>query len=444
MNHEIVEIGEYKTRELDGIEPTPEDEALATRLQKSDSPRLVVDWLRGHRAQVVASSFVGVVRFSGFTVKVLPKLAGGSLNVLQMARLTRGLPALRDIAQRQHLAVHESGLLDLICREVTVTAERVLQRGLLAEYVELEDALPYLRGRLLLDRQARRRMMRAEVLECRYDEHTTDIPENQLLALALAEVRRACDDPQTRRRAVSVSGDFSSACGTDMPDWQHYAEQQRVWTRRNDYYRDAHASAELLLRGLSPDNIFSAGEARLSAFLIDMNPLFERFVTWLVTKLLDGSHHQVRPQQSSGSVLVYADTGAVYGRIRPDLLITHRNGTRLPVDAKYKLYADKKISPDDVYQLAVYALAYGSTHGAGRAVLIYPSEGPVNDRPIRVQHVAGTSRAVLEVVSVDLPGMLNELSDSGHDGPDFDGPLARGLRETLMGALGHSARAEAR
>ena len=82
---------------------------------------------------------------------------------------------------------------------------RVVRAGLLADYIEREEDLPILRGRLLLDRQVLRRFGRLDRLECRHDEHERDILENRILAAALRACGRraaACRCPPQCGRAA--------------------------------------------------------------------------------------------------------------------------------------------------------------------------------------------------------------------------------------------------
>src|SRR5260370_42481235 len=94
-------------------------------------------------------------------------------------------------------------LLDWIAAELARGALRRLGRGLYRAYVDVEDELPTLRGRLDL-RAKLMRPWRVE-LPCEFQERTADIAENQILLAALlaavytthgakilSEVRKGC------------------------------------------------------------------------------------------------------------------------------------------------------------------------------------------------------------------------------------------------------------
>ena len=79
-------FGEYETRVIDCIRPTPGDKRLAYDLAAGGglAPRMDVDWLDGGQVKVTTHSWIGVVRFSSMEIRVVPKLIGGTLRVLRM------------------------------------------------------------------------------------------------------------------------------------------------------------------------------------------------------------------------------------------------------------------------------------------------------------------------------------------------------------------------
>jgi 5-methylcytosine-specific restriction enzyme subunit McrC len=93
-------------------------------------------------------------------------------------------------------------------------------------------------------------------------------------------------------------------------------------------------------------------------------------------------------------------------------------GQFVPVDAKYKLYDEKHVSPGDIYQMFLYALAYGQHHAVlPTALLLYPASSNGTGRVrLHVRHTAGASSAEVRGVSVDIPAALAEAK-RGECGP---------------------------
>jgi 5-methylcytosine-specific restriction enzyme subunit McrC len=82
-------LGEYERKRLTAPPPSEADLRLSAQLSgdldEDDSrSRLRIRWLRDGQVELVASSWIGVVRFSHFDVHVQPKYVGGPLRVLQM------------------------------------------------------------------------------------------------------------------------------------------------------------------------------------------------------------------------------------------------------------------------------------------------------------------------------------------------------------------------
>ena len=63
--------------------------------------------------------------------------------------------------------------------------------------------------------------------------------------------------------------------------------------RRNERYRSAHKLAILVLRGLAIADLFDSSSGRINAFMLNMNTVFEQFVSRLVANFLEGSRLEV-------------------------------------------------------------------------------------------------------------------------------------------------------
>jgi 5-methylcytosine-specific restriction enzyme subunit McrC len=196
-----------------------------------------------------------------------------------------------------------------------------LRGGILADYVEREDELPALRGRILGDQQMLRRFGQIDRLICRFDEYEQDIVENQLLGAALGRCATRVSHESVRRRVRRLLAVFKEVCRTDVLDLDSLRHRRISYHRLNDHYRDAHALAWLLLDGLGTPDLLASGKTRCFAFLIDMNRLFEMFIFRLVDRLLAGTGMRVHYQRGDRSIIVNASTNQSYARVIPDLLI---------------------------------------------------------------------------------------------------------------------------
>jgi 5-methylcytosine-specific restriction enzyme subunit McrC len=435
------ELEEWQNLLIEGEALSPADRRLKHELETGGEGRLLVDELRAG-IRVTAGSWVGVVRFERFEVRVVPKLARDNLGLVEMIQFAGGLDALRWNSSARTLHAEGVGLFDLLALLFVEASESVLRGGLLTDYVEREGDLPVVRGRLLGDQQVMRRFGRVDRLVCRFDEHEQDIVENQLLAAALSRCATRVGHDTVRRRARGLFAIFQQVCQADELNLE--AIRGRItYHRLNEHYRECHALAWLLLDGLGVRDLLAPGETRCFAFLIDMNRLFERFVFRVVNRLLAGAGIRVHYQRGDPSIILNASTNRPYARVIPDVLIeASRSGrtARVAVDAKYKLYDERALSSGDVYQSFLYAYAYGGAGGRvlPAAILVYPSSTR-SSRSVRLRVRSAHTLAGAEILALGLsiPDTLAEVTRNTR------GPTTRAIIEAIWLGLGDPHQAAA-
>ena len=168
------------------------------------------------------------------------------------------------------------------------------------------------------------------------------------------------------------------------------------FNRLNSRYEPALRLARLLLESLTLMDQW--GETVASSFMVDMNLLFERFVTDRLERTLRG-RWEVKPQY--GTRLDRA--GRVH--IRPDLVFRRRRDIAFVGDLKYKMVDERWDLPtSDQYQLLAYTTALDLPEG----ILIYcrdpDSQDPQHDA-ITVRH----SNKVLHAWGVNMSGPPSEV-----------------------------------
>ena len=415
MTEEIT-LTEYQSLTISGLSPTEADQSLAQ--DRELRKRLRLDWLADGNLKIRATSYVGVVELDCARVRVVPKLAGDELNVLRMVDYTDRLNSLPSLDLLRSLPVEGLHLRDLVCQLLTVECENLLARGPRRDYVRREEALPAVRGRLLPDRQVLRQFGRLDRLECRFEEFDSDILDNRLCASGLAVAARTADDAGVRARARRVAADFAALSPPARLDPRE-VRPRLDYHRHNSHYRAAHHWAlSLLGRGGFAD-LYSSDIGRGRVFLVDMNTLFERFITQLLRERAKNSGITAHGQYRNRRVIRDEATGRCYTEVRPDVLLTRSAGSdawQLPVDIKYKLYADRRISQGDLYQLFLYASALSSGTTPAAACALYPTTADTPPVGLSVRHVDGSPLARIRTVAVNLPALLENLDDTaGHD-----------------------------
>lgn len=426
----ICDLDEWSTAiVVDAGTPTHDDLELRAALQGRN--QLSIDWLSDGTARLTSRSWVGVARFSRFEVRVVPKLVGGSLNVLAMYDYVAGLDLLGRLPQDRPLPTGGDHLLDLVCYLLASEAERLLEHGLYADYRSAHDTLPLLRGRLRVLDQVTRHFGRVDVLDCAFEEHDTDNLENQLVSAGIAAGVRHARDADLRRRLHRLKTIYAEACNATSQPSSHY--RSRIsYGRRNESYRNAHALSYLLLDNLGITDLYAHGTPRSFAFLIDMNVLFERFVSRLIVHAFRSSCVAVQVQRRDRSVVVHEATGASYGTVIPDFLREQRHSWRLPGDVKYKLYDERRLDPSDVYQVFLYAYAFHAGLDVPTAFIVYPRASTVVSPPrLRVQQLLGAATARIVGWGLDVPTTLSAIAGSATE----NSQLEADVRERILGLV---------
>ena len=307
----------------------------------------------------------------------------------------------------------DEALPDVLTLALAAAARQAFAHGLLHGYRVEEDSLQTVRGRIRIDDQIRQQLGFMLPIEVRYDEFTEDILENRLVKAATARLARMrLRSREARAELGWVAGMLAQVslvefAANDLPE-THLG-------RLNEHYRDVLALARLVLR----HSAFSSarGAVRASGFLVNMNDLFQEFLTVALRESLGVSSDTLRSERE---VELDEDSRA---RLKPDLSWWDNGICTFVGDAKYKNSTDSRTVPSaDLYQLLAYATALNLPGG----LLVY-AQGEADTWSYRVKH---TSKR-LEVMALDLSGTLDEVLER----VDYVAARVRALREHAMQAL---------
>lgn len=362
---------------------------------------------------IKASSWIGVVRFEAFTLRIHPKLT--NIDVMRMLLVAGGLNRLqRYHAKRDYeLVDNNTSLFDLVALLLADACTIIANDGLLRGYIVEEDDLPVVRGRLRFTDQIRRRYGQVNRLECRYDDHHANVVENRILHTALVLCRRHVQHPLVRNRIQRLLDIFAAASQPLDQSWR-IVQAQITYHRLNSRYKEAHALAWIILEGLNVEDLLALGSIRGFAFLLDMNPLFEKFIEVLIRHTLRREPIVVQAQLTSTGHIWDAERNQTYKRLRPDLLLTSSDHLRLAIDAKYKRYDTKKLHESDIYQTFLYTYAFRSADvdTLPSALIVYPADIPTTEMiRLHIRDSRGVVQARLHAFGVDIPAMLDDLFD---------------------------------
>jgi 5-methylcytosine-specific restriction enzyme subunit McrC len=331
------------------------------------------------------NQFVGVLALpSGRNLRIIPKVPVRNL-VYMIAYGSETWP-FRD-EQLEADSIDE--VLWVFAQIFADLVQDRIEEGLYRSYVEREDSQNLIRGRIVFPEDIRRNLLTRHKTYCRFSEFTWDIEENQLIRQVVHFLSGFQLPDELRKRLTSLDAELAEITPTNLGP---SVISRFRYNRFNESYQPIHQLCQLFLEGASLNEDVGTWNSR--AFLIDMNKLFEDFV----------SHLLIRNSSGSISVLQQAEMrldchGLV--RMRPDLLISENELIRVAADCKYKKAEDDDYKQADYYQVLAYCVACG----ANRGMIIYPKYVDVAQDAIAVAN----SDIVIERRTLDLSLELPEF-----------------------------------
>lgn len=397
-----VVIHEYEDREL----PLSDDDLalLNGPLRKA----FTVGWsLQKQEFVLNPGSTVGVIRLpSGLQLEIRPKIE--MRNLLWMLATVEDLLGIDFQRLEQRVDLDEfDQILEIIADAFAGMVERRLDLGLYRNYVEEEDNLPTVRGRILVAPDVHRNAVLRHRTYCRYTTYSWDLPENQVIRQVSRMLSGWGFSPRLTGRFVALDHQMDEVSPSRLTagDVDRFS-----YNRQSQDYQPIHRYCRFFLNGASLDE--EAGEEAFDGFLWNMNKLFETFIT---KKL--GARLQP-PFRLDDQVPEHLDDAHSVA-IRPDLVLSRHGATVLIGDTKYKKLDDDEHKHADLYQMLAYCTALGVNAG----VLVYPrhitdvdTRLAVRNSPIRLRETSVDLRGPIATVEAGLDALADWLRHWS-DGP---------------------------
>ncbi len=335
--------------------------------------------------------YVGVVALpSGRKLTISPRIPTANLLYMLGVAYQFPNPFYQDLEQFEDL----EELLEPVAEFFADLVDERIRAGLHRAYIDLEDNLPVVRGRIDFPRDLARNAVLRNRVYCRYSELTWDVPENQIIRyvcyLLCGWTFRRRD---LQRRLVSLYAELEEV---SLRAFTADDARGLRYHRFNEPYRRLHALCALFLEAASLSE--ASGTTEFRTFLLDANALFEEFVT---QSLLD----RISPPWDLSPQVPIALGQAGQVPMRPDLVVLRGAAAWAVADCKYKrVQSESDYLQHDYYQVLAYCTALGVTCG----VLIYPRhEGGIEDQ-VQVQNTGIVLHRLLVDLSTPPAGLAHE------------------------------------
>ncbi|HEX6100671.1 MAG TPA: restriction endonuclease [Thermoanaerobaculia bacterium] len=353
-----IELTEYAPRTFTRSQLSDEQGEAIYRLWGSKldvefpSPKTMNAW------RITPHGWVGLLPVTrDLALDIRPKVP--IANILRMFEYAYGLRSVefhKEVAGCATLDGFYSKLAQILSTRILHRARRGLYRG----YIPAAESLPAVRGRIDVRRHVSAPCTTS--IPCDFEEHTTDVIENQILAWTLTRIAHSTSLAGSARplvrnalRTVRNAATERTFRAADCVD--------RLYNRLNDDYQQLHLLCRFFLEHTGPT--VSDGEAHTVPFVVNMARLFELFVAeWLRAYFRTHAPRYTIRWQDHASLGVHEHL-----RFSIDIVVHDRELDRnvAVVDAKYKV--PDRVSTDDVAQVTLYA----QLRDCRNAVLVYPA-----------------------------------------------------------------------
>jgi len=324
-----------------------------------------------------AQNYVGIIQTkSGDSLEIIPKIHdndnGSNKEAVENSKriLLRMLKTLKNhpfkninIANLKSLNLP---LLEIFISMFLDEVSKLIKIGIKSDYVELEDNLKFLKGKLKISEQIRKNIVHKERFYVCYQEFSIDRAENRLIKSTLEFLYRrskSSKNQQLIREYLFIFDEISSSSDIN-------ADFSRLkLNRQTKHYEQALLWGKIFLQNKS----FSPyrGSDVAFALLFDMNALFESYVGNFIKKKLPGvilQHSEKHLVENPRSF-----------RLKPDIFLE----SKFIADTKWKIISSSNdISQADLYQL----YAYGKKYNCGKLYLIYPRISGVDQKAMKFRY----------------------------------------------------------
>jgi len=324
---------------------------------KSDNGSCVFGF-SGNGRYLQAKSYVGTIQtHSGFTVEILPKIYSQESEsdskeiFLELLRLLYNLPNFKQVDKANFQNI-DMPILEIFITMFLQEVGMIIKRGLKSDYINKEENLFYLKGKLLVNEQLKRNYINKERFYINHDEYSQNRAENRLLKSTLRYlanistsyenirlIRQYLEHMQMITYSQNIHADFR-AC--------------KIGTRGMSYYATALIWSKIFLKKESFSNF--SGDSIAFSILYPMEKLFENYVEyWLI-------ENELNVDEVFIPTIKETFVKNVFG-ILPDIVVKKDKVVKIVADAKWKIInQSSSFSQSDFYQLFAYKHIYEKKH----------------------------------------------------------------------------------
>ncbi|KIM08181.1 MAG: hypothetical protein KU29_05110 [Sulfurovum sp. FS06-10] len=328
---------------------------------KTDKGKDVLQFT-GNGKYLQAKSYVGTIQTtSGFTLEILPKTAKDKDSetskqiFMELLRLLYKLPNYKKIDSANFEKLKNLDIFEIFITMFLDEVRLIIKKGIKSDYIEQQDNLFYLKGKLLINEQIKQNTIHKERFFVQYDDYNQNRAENRLIKSTLMLLSKLSKDFTNIRKIRQYM---------EHMNWVEMSQnidndiRQIKVGRGMEHYHNALIWAKVFLKKESFSSF--SGDTIAFAILYPMEKLWECFIEWWLKKTY--LHLQIEAQ-NGGFIFVQDACKKNLFTVRPDFLIKKEDKIICVADAKWKLIeSNNDFSQSDFYQLFAYKHIFLKEH----------------------------------------------------------------------------------
>lgn len=390
MNREIrvIDIPEFKSVKLKNALSSSDFVYLKKECFNPQKQPFIIRELKDNEIEIENTSYSGIIQLENIRLHFAAKVP---VNLLYM------LTYLEDDSEFYYdpdkIINMEAGqnFFDVLGKLFINKLKDIFCMGFYKSYIKKEENIKFLKGKLLARNQLKNDISKNPKLYCCYDDLTYDNLENRIIlrtATLLANlIRYNYDVKSDLVRYINLMREH--VCLINIAPEKCDLVQ---YNRLNEYYKPIIELSKLILRFYFIRSV-SPGISKGFNFLVNMNKLYEDFITKIIHRLIIQEYPflEVEKQKVFDSLVIEKKI-----LTRPDIIIKYKSEHPIIIDAKYK----RQENNADYYQVISYALAIPS---AKYCFLIYPSSENIEANELTIDPERfGNKRGKIKIYSLKI------------------------------------------
>lgn len=343
---------------------------------------------------IQARNYVGIIQLkNGFQVQILPKITYNEMEdtkktFLRMLRSMKDFPS--KVFNDANLKMDRMNLYEIFITMYIQEVRGLLKKGLRSSYLPVVDNLNFYKGKLMVREHIKHNQIHKERLYVGYDEFGVNRPENRIIKSTLLKLQKISTSASNIKdiRQLLQSFEMVELSTNYTKDFARVI----IDPNTKDY--------EMLIRWskvflLNQSFTTFSGNTAARALLFPMEKVFEAYVARNLKRVLTGLDWEVSTQDKG----YYLFDSPRQFALRPDIVITRDDGSRIVLDTKWKALTNNPrqnygISQADMYQMYAYSKKYNTSE----IWLLYPVNEDMKDA--NISFIADNNDAIVTKVKL--------------------------------------------